>query len=104
MKVTSFKQYFNEVKFKFIHDAEKGKKRNEVLKGGKADGMTLEDIHREIHPDIPFNDLLKEFQKGLKIEMEHTSDKKIAAEIARDHIAEFWDYYTRLSKMEKEAE
>jgi len=39
---------------------------------------------------------------GIKIEMEHTDDKKIAEKIARDHLAEMPDYYTHLKKMEKE--
>jgi hypothetical protein len=32
------------------------------------------------------------------------ADPEIAKEIAMDHLAEFPDYYTRLDKMEKEAE
>jgi hypothetical protein len=40
---------------------------------------------------------------GIKIEMEHTDNPKIAEKIARDHLAEIADYYTRLVKMEKEA-
>ena len=45
-----------------------------------------------------------ELQSGIDIEMEHTNDKKIAKRIALDHLAEFPDYYTRLTKMESEAE
>lgn len=41
---------------------------------------------------------------GMGIEMEHTDDPKIALEIAMDHLMEIPDYYTRLDKMEKEAE
>jgi gamma-glutamylcyclotransferase (GGCT)/AIG2-like uncharacterized protein YtfP len=41
---------------------------------------------------------------GMRVEMEHTDDKYIALEIVLDHLAEFPDYYTRLLKMEKEAE
>jgi len=46
----------------------------------------------------------EELSKGIEIEMEHTTNKVIAERIARDHLAEFSDYYTRLIKMEKEAE
>ena len=46
----------------------------------------------------------KELKTGIKIEMEHVSNKWIAKRIALDHLAEFPDYYTRLVKMEKEAE
>jgi len=45
-----------------------------------------------------------ELQAGIGIEMEHTNDKKIAKRITLDHLAEFPDYYTRLIKMETEAE
>lgn len=41
---------------------------------------------------------------GIKVEMEHTDDPEISKQIALDHLAEISDYYTRLEKMEKEAE
>jgi len=37
---------------------------------------------------------------GTKVEMEHTSNKKLAEKIAKDHLDEFPDYYTHLLKME----
>jgi hypothetical protein len=40
---------------------------------------------------------------GTKIEMEHTNNPRVAQQIAKDHLAEFDDYYTRLKKMEAEA-
>ena len=40
---------------------------------------------------------------GAKIEREHTKSGAEAREIARDHLKEIPDYYTRLKKMEKEA-
>ena len=46
----------------------------------------------------------KELAMGIKVEMEHTKNKAIAKRISLDHLAEFGDYYTRLLKMEKEAE
>lgn len=49
----------------------------------------------------PVND--EELKKGIKVEMEHTTDKAIAEKIARDHLAEIPDYYTRLAAMEKQA-
>lgn len=45
-----------------------------------------------------------ELQAGIDIELEHTNNKKIAKRIALDHLAEFSDYYTRLIKMETQAE
>ena len=42
--------------------------------------------------------------KGTKVEQEHTKDKKIAREIAMDHLGEMLDYYDRLDKMEKSSD
>lgn len=44
-----------------------------------------------------------ELEMGIKIEMEHTDDKKIAFKIALDHLTEIPNYYSRLKKMEKQA-
>lgn len=46
----------------------------------------------------------KQLAMGEKVELEHTDDKAKAREIARDHLEEIPDYYTRLKKMESEAE
>lgn len=45
----------------------------------------------------------KEMKMGIKVEIEHTTDPLISEKIAKDHLAEIPDYYTRLFKMEKEA-
>ncbi len=45
----------------------------------------------------------KQLKMGIEVEREHTSDPRIAERIAKDHLAEIPDYYTRLAKMEKEA-
>lgn len=57
---------------------------------------------------------LDEFRRGLSVELEHgahdaqtnvTNDDAVAtAKIALAHLKEFPDYYTRLAKMEKEAD
>lgn len=52
-------------------------------------------------PDDQFN--AEELAMGIKIEMEHTTNPDIAKEIAKDHLSEIPDYYTRLTKMEEEA-
>jgi hypothetical protein len=46
----------------------------------------------------------KELDMGKIVEMEHTTDKRIAEKIARDHLVEIPDYYTRLAAMEAQAE
>lgn len=82
----------------------------EKLKGGLSDNKTLEDIAKKhdkkgyYHIDDMISSLKKELDKGIKIEMEHTKDKKRAKEIAMDHLWEHPNYYTRLKKIEtKEA-
>ena len=44
----------------------------------------------------------KELKLGIKIEMEHIDDESIAKEIAKDHLSELPDYYSKLVKMEKD--
>jgi hypothetical protein len=70
----------------------KNPKKKNTLKGGKGDNLTVDDVDQN------------ELRMGMMVEMEHTDDKWIALEIVLDHLAEFPDYYTRLLKMEKEAE
>lgn len=52
-------------------------------------------------PDSDFDP--KQLAMGVKVEQEHTQNKALAKEIAKDHLAEIPDYYTKLIKMEKEA-
>ena len=51
--------------------------------------------------DLPEKELKAELEKGVKEELEHTSDKAVAKEIALDHLAEDPHYYTKLDKIEK---
>lgn len=55
----------------------------------KKYGVTVARIEREI-------------KKGIKVESEHTSDPKIAREIALDHLGEMLDYYEKLAKAEND--
>jgi len=50
---------------------------------------------------VDITEIVRELVKGRKIEKEHTDDAQQADEIARDHLAELPDYYTRLGKMEQ---
>lgn len=54
--------------------------------------------------DVSIDSLKKELEKGIKVEMEHTTDRGEAETIALHHLEELPDYYTRLIKMEKGAE
>ena len=72
-----------------------------TLKGGKSDNLSLQDIADKFK--VPVAQIQTQIQKGIHIEMEHTSDKEKATEIATDHVSEFPDYYDRLDKMENKA-
>lgn len=80
----------------FIYNGRKDWKlyKEEILKGGKADHKTLEDL-AAIHK-VTVAELEEELKKGLKVEQEHTKDPLAAREIAMDHLAEDPKYYTKL--------
>lgn len=60
-----------------------------AMVGGKADGRKPEDFDA------------KALAEGTNHELEHTRDRKVAREIAMDHLAEDPRYYEKLSKIEK---
>jgi hypothetical protein len=62
------------------------KAAEDLLAGGAADNV----------PDSAFPK--KELAKGEEHELEHVNNKRIAKEIAKDHLAERTDYYTALDK------
>ena len=70
----------------------------ENIPGGLAKNKSLEDIAK--HHNIDVNTVKKQLEKGIKTELEHTSNKNIAKEIAMDHIYEDPKYYDKLKKME----
>ncbi len=43
----------------------------------------------------------KELKIGIKVEMEHTKSPKVAERIAKDHLREHPNYYTKFVKWEK---
>lgn len=49
---------------------------------------------------MPLKAVHKQIAKGAKIEREHTNSHDQAAEIARDHVNEFPNYYNKLKKFE----
>jgi hypothetical protein len=81
--------------------------------GGLADKMSIEDIAKKHNKSV--EEIRYQLEIGIDIEFEHTEeprdsdsskdkDKKIsvATEIAMDHISEDPEYYTKLTKMEKQ--
>ncbi len=57
---------------------------------------------KPVKPDRFYNE--DQLRIGMKIETEHTNDKRIAKHIAKNHLDEFPTYYTELLKMEKKLE
>lgn len=47
-------------------------------------------------------DIAKQLDMGIKVELEHTSDRDLAREIALDHLGEDPEYYTKLSSLQLE--
>jgi len=73
----------------------------ELIDGGKADGMSVEDIAKK--HGVTVDEIEAQIKKGVDIEFEHVDDSERAREIAMDHLEEFPDYYDRLINMEDEA-
>lgn len=65
-------------------------KRREVIPGGLAPGGRC-----------PVNVNRRELRRGIAVEMEHTRSRRIAREIACDHLTEDRRYYTKLAKVER---
>lgn len=74
---------------RFFHESSHG--AIDRLPGGKADGEPASDFDP------------RELAMGKQVEQEHTSDPELAEEIAKDHLSEISDYYTRLKRMEDAA-
>jgi len=72
-----------------FRDNETTKHAEDRLPGGLADNK----------PDSEFDK--KDLEDAAKHEQEHVSDKSVAKEIAKDHLAEDKDYYKKLKKIEK---
>jgi len=53
------------------------------------------------YPNVKID--LGQVEKGIKVEMEHTSNKQVALKIALDHLAEISNYYDLLEEMENKA-
>ncbi len=64
-------------------------KDTEKLHGGAGDSK----------PDSDFNS--QQLEIGIKHEFEHTKNRKIAKEIAKDHLSEDPNYYKKIKKIEK---
>lgn len=68
------------------------------IRGGKSDEMTIRDIANK--HGVSVEEIEKQLTIGISVENEHTNNKKLAQEIALDHLDEFPNYYTELKKFE----
>jgi len=77
-----------------------------IIKGGKADKMSMEDIAKK--HGIGIAEIEKEIKIGIGVENEHSNSKDKQKEIVMDHLVEDPKYYsdpkTGLLSKEKEAE
>ena len=64
------------------------KTHKDKIPGGLADKKHPKDFDQE------------QLQQGIKVEMEHTTSKDLAMEIAMDHLTEDKHYYKKLARME----
>jgi len=64
-------------------------KTEDKLPGGQGDKLKPSDVDA------------KQLRMGIKHELEHTTDRAVAQEIALDHLAEDPRYYTKLKKIEQ---
>lgn len=62
----------------------------DLLPGGKGDNLSDDDFNKE------------QLEAGIKVELEHTDDVKLAKEIAKDHLSEDPDYYKKLKTIHKD--
>lgn len=69
--------------------SEENMRHKDKIEGGLADKKKPSDFDRE------------QLAAGIKVELEHTSDRKIAREIAMDHLTEDPNYYKKLKTIEK---
>ncbi|MEY4334757.1 MAG: hypothetical protein RLZZ196_3507, partial [Bacteroidota bacterium] len=84
--------------------------QKDIIPGGLAKGKTLIDLAKkwDVKEYYDPKQFAAEYIKprliaGIKVEMEHTTDVRIATEIAMDHLWEDLHYYEKLSKIENES-
>lgn len=70
---------------------------------GKIDGrLTSSKATKEVADKhgVSIEQIEAQVEKGIKVEMEHTSNEESAKKIALDHLAEVPDYYDKLKQVE----
>ena len=102
-KEKQFQKFFGKYNKDVFQMLDKGlNEEKEFISGGLSKGMTLAQIADKHKVDL--DTIKKEFKKGVNIETEHTTNIRIAAEIAKDHIFEDPKYYDKLVTIEGDIE
>ena len=65
---------------------------SERIRGGHAKGMRPSDFDKV------------QLERGTRVELEHTTNREVAREIAMDHLAEDPRYYHKLAKIHSEGD
>jgi hypothetical protein len=83
--------------------------QTDMIPGGLAKGKTLIDLAKKYDEKGYYDPkqfaakvIKPQLMKGIKVEMEHTTDVRIATEIAMDHLWEDLKYYDKLATIENE--
>lgn len=74
--------------------------KQELQIGKVAKGMSVQQIAQ--HHNTTVDEIQKQLDKGIQVEMEHTDNEDIARAIALDHVYESPVYYDKLETIEKE--
>jgi hypothetical protein len=71
---------------------------NKIKEGTKLDVPTFTPKQLSKKHNVSVEHIMSQLNKGIQVELEHTTDEKIAREIALDHLAEDPRYYDKLKK------
>lgn len=72
----------------------------DIISGGLGDNQTVSSLAKK--HKVSEDKIREQLKKGIEVEFEHTNNRKIAKEIATDHVTEDSEYYNKLKKMENE--
>lgn len=78
-------------------------KLSSIAENGVLNVKTLTPEQLAARHKVPLDQINSQVRKGIKHELEHTKDKKVAREIALDHLKEDPKYYDKLDKVLPEA-
>lgn len=83
-------------------DEDESSDEDETEEAGETDETSLPVGKHNDMSDDEFD--ADQLAMGIDVEMEHTDDPEIAKAIAKDHLAELSDYYTRLADMVEDSD